>query len=86
LFKSVFNIPEPGEKGLAKNLKWMDRINELRRIPAHPAKERRYKLEDFQYIDFVYDELMGRLVEGRANPVLPNSASSAETVEEEVNA
>ena len=37
LFKTVFNIPEPGEKGLAKNLKWMERINELRRIPAHPA-------------------------------------------------
>jgi len=50
LFKEVFNIPEPGEKGFAKNLKWMERINELRRIPGHPARERKYKVEDFQYI------------------------------------
>jgi DGQHR domain-containing protein len=62
LFKSVFNIPEPGEKGQAKNLKWMERINELRRIPAHPAKERKYKVEDFEYIDFIYDEFTKRLL------------------------
>lgn len=68
-FKTVFNIPEPGEKGLAKNLKWMDRINELRRIPAHPARERRYKAEDFDYINFVHDEFMKRLVEAQQNPV-----------------
>ncbi|CAN5691117.1 hypothetical protein BH10ACI4_BH10ACI4_34610 [soil metagenome] len=60
-FKSVFNIPEPNEKGQAKNLKWMERINELRRIPAHPAKERKYKVEDFEYIDFIYDEFTKRL-------------------------
>ncbi len=67
-FKKVFNIPEPGEKGMSKNLKWMDRINELRRIPAHPARERRYKLEDFQYIDFVNNELITRLKEAREHP------------------
>jgi len=70
LFKSVFNIPEPGEKGLAKNLKWMDRVNELRRIPAHPARERHYKVEDFEYIDFIHDELMRRIKEAQANPTL----------------
>ncbi|MBI2472262.1 MAG: DGQHR domain-containing protein [Planctomycetes bacterium] len=69
-FKKVFNIPEPGEKGLAKNLKWMDRINELRRIPAHPAKERHYKVEDFQYIDFIHGELMARIKEAQENPIL----------------
>lgn len=73
LFKAAFNIPEPGEKGLAKNLKWMLRINELRRIPAHPARERHYKVEDFQYIDFVHDELIRRLKEAQANPVLEAS-------------
>ena len=62
LFKPVFNIPEPGEKGQAKNLKWMERVNELRRIPAHPAKERKYKVEDFDYIDFIHDEFTKRLL------------------------
>ena len=62
MFKPVFSIPEPGEKGQAKNLKWMERINELRRIPAHPAKERKYKVEDFEYIDFIYDAFTKRLL------------------------
>jgi DNA sulfur modification protein DndB len=70
LFKQVFNIPEMGEKGISKNVKWMDSINELRRIPAHPARERKYKVEDFQYIDFIYEELMKRIKEAQANPVL----------------
>jgi DNA sulfur modification protein DndB len=69
MFKSVFNIPELGEKGIAKNLKWMDRINELRRIPAHPARERHYKLEDFEYIDFVHAELLRRIERARESPL-----------------
>jgi len=48
----------------------MERVNELRRIPAHPARERKYKVEDFQYIDLVHDELMKRIKEAQANPVL----------------
>jgi len=80
-FKAAFNIPEPGEKGLAKNLKWMDRINELRRIPGHPAKERHYKVEDFQYIEFIHSELMTRLKEADQHPVceVPPPAEEDET-------
>ena len=69
-FKDVFNIPEPGEKGQARNLKWMLRVNELRRIPAHPARERKYKIEDFQYIDYIYEEFNKRLTAAQAKPVL----------------
>ncbi|PZR73352.1 MAG: hypothetical protein DLM73_10915 [Chthoniobacterales bacterium] len=67
-FKPLFDIPEPGEKGFAKNVKWLDRLNELRRIAAHPSKERSYKLEDFEYIDYVYDQLQQKLkdAEGEA--------------------
>jgi DNA sulfur modification protein DndB len=61
LFKSVFDIPEPGEKGYAKNLKWMDRINALRRIPAHATEKRNYRVEDFDYIDFIYDKLLDNI-------------------------
>lgn len=61
IFKAVFNIPEPGEKGLSKNIKWMDRINELRRISAHATERRTYKLDDYEYIDWVYEEFMSRL-------------------------
>ena len=60
-FKDVFNIAELGEKGIAKNLKWLDRINELRRISAHPTRERGYKLSDFDYIDYVHRTLMSPL-------------------------
>ncbi len=65
MFKSVFNIPEIGDKGLAKNLKWFERLNELRRVPSHPSPERRFKLEDYDYIDWLYDEVSRRVREVR---------------------
>ena len=61
LFKSVFNIPEPGKEGLAKNLHWMLRVNKLRRIPAHATEKRRYKVEDFEYIDWIHEKFMNRI-------------------------
>tara|TARA_R100000656_G_scaffold19076_2_gene17496 strand:- start:5 stop:2332 length:2328 start_codon:yes stop_codon:yes gene_type:complete len=61
MFKPLFNIPEPGEKGYSKNVRWMERVNELRRIPAHATEKRNYKASDFEYIDFVYNEFMKRL-------------------------
>jgi hypothetical protein len=48
----------------------MERVNELRRIPAHPARERKYKVEDFHYIDVVHEELTKRIREAQENPVL----------------
>lgn len=59
--KPIFDIPEPGQKGYAKNVRWMQRINELRRIPAHATEKRRYKGDDFRYIDYVYEEFMSSL-------------------------
>ncbi|WP_158539818.1 DGQHR domain-containing protein [Gordonibacter sp. 28C] len=61
IFKSVFDIPEPNEKGKAKNLKWMERINELRRIQAHPTENRSYKMEDYEYLDYVFQEFINRI-------------------------
>jgi DNA sulfur modification protein DndB len=78
MFKSVFNIPESGEKGQAKNLKWMERVNELRRIPAHPAKERKYKVEDFEYINFIYDEFTQRLLTAMETEVSYVSATAGD--------
>ena len=60
LFKETFNIPERGDKGMAKNVKWMTRINELRRIPAHPTEERGFALEDFDYLDWIHHEFFRR--------------------------
>ena len=58
LFKSIFDIPDPGEKGYTKNIRWMERVNELRRIPAHPTEKRRYKASDFEYIDYIHEEFI----------------------------
>lgn len=60
-FKVYFDIPEPDEKGLAKNIKWMDRINELRRLPAHSSEQRAYEPGDFEYIEYIYTSLMKRI-------------------------
>jgi DNA sulfur modification protein DndB len=75
-FKDVFNIPEPGEKGLAKNLKWLDKLNDLRRIPSHPSEKRHYKVEDFEYIDYIFDQFFQRLAEAQKNPKLDTSSST----------
>lgn len=72
-FKDVFNIPELGEKGIAKNLKWLERVNELRRISAHPTRERGYKLPDFEYIDYVHRTLMERLEKWVWVPQVPTT-------------
>lgn len=61
LFKPFFNIAEPGEKGYSKNVRWMEHINELRRIPAHATEKRLYKSSDFEYIDYIYEEFRNRL-------------------------
>ena len=62
IFKSAFDVRLTDDsKVQAKNVRWMDRINELRRIPAHPADGRNYKAEDFEVIDFVYNTLTNRL-------------------------
>jgi DGQHR domain-containing protein len=76
--KPVFDIPLPGEKGYSKNLGWMDRINELRRISAHPTKERSYRVEDFQFIDFVYDQFETRLATSGGAPSSDNVANDEE--------
>ena len=68
LFKPVFDIPERGDKGRAKNLIWMEKINELRRIPAHPTESRSYRVEDFGYLDYIYGELTRRLDENAEVP------------------
>lgn len=61
LFKEHFDIPITGEKGRSKNIQWMDRVNELRRIAAHATEERVYRLEDLDYIDFIHTEFKKRL-------------------------
>ncbi len=71
LFKQLFDIPEPGIKGCTKNIRWMARVNELRRIPAHATEKRNYKAADFEYIDFVYDEFMQRLERSNITSVVP---------------
>lgn len=61
LFKDVMDIPLDGEKGNAKNLKWMDRFNEIRRISAHAAPGRGYSIEDFELLRLVADTLQSRI-------------------------
>jgi len=52
IFKIYFDIPFPREKGQSKNLKWMDKLNELRRIVAHPHK-RSFKADDLEFLEWI---------------------------------
>jgi hypothetical protein len=56
-----FDIPLPNEKGYAKNLKWMDRLNELRRIVAHPHK-RAFKSDDLAFLEWIKKALENKLL------------------------
>ena len=61
-FKDTLNIQLPTErKGQAKYLKWLERLNEVRRIPAHPYG-RSYKDEDIEFIEFISEQLEARHV------------------------
>ncbi|WP_329841112.1 DGQHR domain-containing protein [Stenotrophomonas geniculata] len=61
LFKDVMDIPLDGQKGNAKNVKWMDRFNEIRRIPAHAAPGRGYSLDDLDLLELVANTLQSRI-------------------------
>ncbi len=51
-FKLFFDIPLPNETGQGKHLKWMDKLNELRRVIAHPHK-RAFKDEDLELLSWI---------------------------------
>jgi len=63
-FKDVFNIPLLGEKGLAKNIKWMEILNEVRRIAAH-SYQRTYRASDFDFLDWLIQEWFKRIDEAK---------------------
>jgi DNA sulfur modification protein DndB len=62
VFKKYFNIPLPNEKGQAKNLRWMDRLNELRRVVAHSHK-RAFQSNDLDFLEWIKGEFEKRLLE-----------------------
>lgn len=62
VFKKYFNIPLPGEKGQAKNLRWMDRLNELRRVVAHSHK-RAFNNEDLDFLEWIKVEFEKKLLD-----------------------
>lgn len=59
IFKDVFDIEMKGDKGQAYNLRWMEVLNGLRRIAAHPAG-RQYKPEDVEFLRWIDAELQKR--------------------------
>ena len=47
------------KKGQQKYLKWIERLNEVRRITAHPMN-RTYKDEDIEFLGFIDEQLSER--------------------------
>jgi DNA sulfur modification protein DndB len=66
-FEAVFNIPKPGEKGKVYYLDWMEEFNELRRVPAHSSSLRLYDEEQYEFLEWLKNELLPRLEEAEAN-------------------
>ena len=61
LFRQTFDIPMEGDKGLAKNLRWLDSLHTIRRIPAHPSSGRQYKPEDIEFLRWLEAELAEKI-------------------------
>jgi DNA sulfur modification protein DndB len=56
------NIQLPSEKrGQAKYLKWLEKLNEVRRISAHPHGCS-YKDADIEFLEFIDEQLEARNV------------------------
>lgn len=53
-FSQLFSIRLPDEpKGKHIYLDWMDKFNEVRRIPAHPSGTRTYSEDDYEFLEFL---------------------------------
>ena len=62
LFKTTLDIKLPQErKGQAQYLKWLERLNEVRRIPAHPFG-RSYSDSDLEFLEYLDEQLHARNV------------------------
>jgi hypothetical protein len=59
MFKDIFDIPMAGDKGIAFNVRWLETLNALRRVAAHPAG-RQYKAEDVSFLRWLDAELTKR--------------------------
>lgn len=62
-FQNVFNIPQVGERGKTYYLDWMETLNKLRRIPAHPSGSRGYEESDYEFMKFIKYEFYKRYAE-----------------------
>ncbi len=60
-----FDIPLQGERTQGKNLKWMDRLNELRRVVAHPHK-RAFKSDDLEFLEWIRKAFEDKLLSAAA--------------------
>lgn len=60
IFEPVFNIPLPGEKGKTYYLDWMEKLNKIRRVPAHPSGSRGYDEADYEFMKFIKAEFYAK--------------------------
>jgi hypothetical protein len=56
LVKEVFNIPLPGEKGQAKNLKWLENLNDIRKRAFHETQGRPLDITQMEFVEWIHDQ------------------------------
>jgi DNA sulfur modification protein DndB len=63
-FEQSLNIKMPDDrKGIAKNVSWLDTLNDIRKIMAHPAN-RAYKEAHYEFLNTLEAELQKKLTAG----------------------
>lgn len=61
LVKDVFDIPLPGEKGLAKNLKWLEKLNDIRKRAFHETKGRPLDIEQMMFVEWIHELFINKV-------------------------
>ena len=73
--KVVFNIPLPGDKGQAKNLKWLEKLNDIRKKAFHETESRRLSVDEMEYVEWIYSEFLQSIAEFESEPQLEELTS-----------
>lgn len=63
LVKPVFDIPLQGDKGQAKNLKWLEKLNDIRKRAFHETKGRPLDIAQMEFVEWIHDKFLGKVSE-----------------------
>lgn len=75
--KKIFDIPLEEDKGAAKHVKWMERLNEIRKRTTHQTAGRPLSLEQIEFVEEIHEQFSENLAAYEENGEMVNEAENA---------